>query len=116
MTELEQEVITYFKGARHPGQQIGVVSELCGISIAQVIEILQQRCIIPKDVNIRNYKKLKRDRLDGGISEEERRYIIGSMKKIETVANELHLPVKVVYRIRKEAFDRAREGKTKDER
>ena len=27
-----------------------------------------------------------------------------------------NLPVKVVYRIRKEAYDRAREGKTKDER
>ena len=116
MTTLEKDVIDYFKGARHPGRQIAVVSELCGISIAQVIEILQREGVIPKDVNLRNYKKLKRDRLEGGLSEEERRYIIGSMKTVETIANELHLPVSVVFRIRKEAFDRAKEGNKKNER
>lgn len=116
MDKSEQEVLEYFRGAQHPGKQIGIISELTGITISQVIEVLKKHHAIPADIDTKNYKKLTRDRLDGGISEEMRKYIIGSFKKCETVANELHLPHQVVFKMREEANREARRREKKDER
>jgi hypothetical protein len=116
MNKKEAEILQYFRGARHPGKQISIVAELTGLKIPQVIEVLKKYKAIPQDINTKNYKKLTRDRLDGGISEEMRKYIIGSFKKCETVANELHLPHRVVFKMREEANKEARRRKKKDER
>lgn len=116
MNKKEAEILQYFRGARHPGKQISIVAELTGLKIPQVIEVLKKYKAIPQDVNTKNYKKLTRDRLDGGISEEMRRYIVGSLKKVETVANELHLPHTVVFKMRVEAHKEAKKGKKRNER
>lgn len=116
MDEKEAEILRYFRGARHPGKQIGIIAELIGDSIADVIVVLKKHHAIPQDINTKNYKKLTRDRVEGGISEEMRRYIIGSVKECHTIANELYLPLSVVVSIRKEAYKRAKEGRKKNER
>lgn len=116
MDKKEVEILQYFRGARHPGKQIGIIAELVGDSIADVIVVLKKHQMIPQDITTKNYKKLTRDRVEGGLSEEARKYIIGSMKESHTIAGELYLPLSVVESIRKEAYEKAKEGKKKNER
>lgn len=116
MDEKEAEILQYFRGARHPGKQIGIIAELMQMPKSRVIRVLKDHKLIPSDVDIGNYKKLTRDRVEGGLSEEVRKYIIGSMKESHTIACELYLPLSVVESIRREAYEKAKEGKKKNER
>ncbi len=108
MTDLENDILRYFRRAAHPGRQIAIVADLVGKDVEHVIGVLQQYGKIPKDVTKKNYRRLNLERLKDGLSEERRWYILGSLKPAPTIAKELQMPVEEVLEMRRENAQKAK--------
>lgn len=118
MTELENDILRYFRRAAHPGRQIAIIADLICRDVEYVIVVLKRYRKIPQDVTKKNYRRLNLERLKGGLSDDQRRYVLSSLKASGTVAQELQIPVEEVLELRREAAKKAKRngGRKKNER
>ncbi len=109
MTELENDILCYYRRAAHPARQVRFIGQLVGRDVAFVLEVLKKYKKIPPNTTVKNYKALLGNIAPVlGPSEERQRYIVGSLKDVRTIARELKMPREEVEKIRREAMKKAR--------
>lgn len=106
MDDLREYVVALFSRCKNPVKQVELICELTGNEMETVLGILRDAGRVPKNVTVKNYKKVLSEPIPREITDELRHHLIASNNVSEILARRYGVPVETVRRIREEAYRR----------